>query len=411
MNLTPSHSPAADPAHRLPRSRLLAADTLRLGGLGLRGRPLRAALSALGIAIGVATLVAVLGISASSQAQLLAQIDALGTNLLTLTPGQTLFGQNAELPAAAPAMTLRIPGVQTVASTGALTSAIYRNTLEPAASTNGVTVVAASLGLLHTVGGRVAAGTWLNQATARYPAVVLGAVAARRLGFDRILGNPQVYLGGQWFTLAGILAPVALAPEIDTAALVGIPVATARLGFDGHPTTIYERSTDISVPAVRNLLPATADPANPEQVVVSRPSDALVARADAAAAFGGLFLGLGAVSLLVGGVGIANVMVISVLERRSEIGLRRALGARRTHIAIQFLTEAVLLTSGGSVAGIIAGAAITAGYATHRGAAVVIPSNALLTALTASIGVGTIAGIYPAIRAAGLAPTQAIRSV
>jgi putative ABC transport system permease protein len=221
----------------------------------------------------------------------------------------------------------------------------------------------------------------------------------------------KVYLGGQWFTLVGILAPVALAPEIDTAALVGIPVATARLGFDGHPTTIYERSTDISVPAVRNLLPATADPANPEEVLVSRPSDALVARADATAAFGGLFLGLGAVSLLVGGVGIANVMVISVLERRSEIGLRRALGARRTHIATQFLAEALLLTSGGSVAGIIAGAAITAGYATHRGAAVVIPSTALLTALTASIGVGTIAGIYPAIRAASLAPTQAIRSV
>ncbi len=335
-----------------------------MGVHGLRARPLRAFLSALGIAIGIASMVAVVGISASSRAQLDRVPARLGTNLLTVTPGQTLFGSKAELPEDSVAMIARIGPVASVSATGRASDVyVYRTDRIPTEQSNSIAVLAGRTDLLTTVGATVTSGVWLNEATAQYPAVVLGATAARRLGLSHADPDIQVWLGRRWFTVIGILDPVPLAPELDSAALVGWPVAKQRLGFDGHPTTVYERSADAYVGEVRDVLSRTANPEHPEEVSVSRPSDALAARTAANRTLTTLLLGLGAVSLLVGGVGVANTMVISVLERRNEIGLRRALGATRGQVRSQFLTEAVLLSGLGGVAGVLLGVAVTAGGA------------------------------------------------
>jgi len=390
---------------------LRAGDLARLSALGLRTRKVRAGLSALGIAIGVAAIVAVLGLSASSQEGLLREIDRLGTNLLTVSNGQSFFGDKAELPKAAPAMIGRIGPVQGVEYTGKADASVYRSDRIPAVNTNGLSVQAASLDLPAVVGTHVAAGRWLNAATARHPVVVLGAVAAARLGIERVTPGQRVWLGGQWFYVAGILAPAQLAPEIDRSALVGFPAAEKYLDLDGHPSTIYVRAATDQVSAVQAVLAATASPAASNEVTVSQPSDALVARARAKSALNGLFLGLGAVSLLVGAVGVANIMVISVLERRSEIGLRRALGATRGHVRLQFLSEATLLGLLGGAVGVAAGAGATVAYARAKHWQTVIPPVAWAGGLGAAVLIGAIAGLVPALRAARMSPTQALWSV
>ena len=390
---------------------LRPADLGRLSTGGLRTRKLRAALSALGIAIGVAAIVAVLGLSYSASAGLTNEIAALGTNLLVAQNGQTLSGATAELPEAAPAMISRIQGVYRVDDTGNVTGSVYRTPLIPAINTNALSIQAASLGLLRTVGTTVAEGSYLNAATEREPVAVLGAAAAQRLGIDRIYRGERIWADNQWLYVAGILNPAVLAPTIDSAVLVGFPAAEKYLGFDGHPSTIYLRAVTTDVQQADNLLAATANPQSPSEVSVSLPSSSLTAQLDAERAFNTLFLGLGAVALLVGGVGVANIMIISVLERRSEIGLRRALGATKGHVRVQFLSEAILLTLIGGAAGIAAGALSTAIYAHVKHELTVIPTFAWAGGIGAAILIGAVAGLWPAIRAARLSPTEALWSV
>ncbi|GAA2414856.1 ABC transporter permease [Actinomadura vinacea] len=387
-------------------ARLGFGDVLRVGGSGLRARPLRVFLSALGIAIGIAAMIGVVGISTSSRAQLQATLDRLGTNLLTAAPGQDFMGEDASMPEDAVGMIGRIPGVRTASATGKVDASVYRNDRIPEGETGGISVLAARVDLTRTVGLTTSTGTWLNAGTSRYPAVVLGSSAAERLGV--IGAGTQVWLGSQWFTVVGVLEANGLAPELDAAALVGWDVAQARLGFDGHPTTVYTRTDKHAVEDVRELMAATASPEAPNEIQVSRPSDALAAQNATDRAFTGLLLGLGGVALLVGGVGVANTMVISVLERRAEIGLRRSLGATRGQIRLQFLTESQLLAALGGVGGVGLGIAVTAVYAISQGWPTVVPPWAMAGGVLATLAIGAVAGLYPAIRAARLSPTEAL---
>jgi putative ABC transport system permease protein len=388
---------------------LRPSDLGRLSVVGLRTRKLRAGLSALGIAIGVAAIVAVLGLSSSSQAGLLNEISKLGTNLLTVQNGQTVTGGTAELPKEAPAMIARIGPVTNVQDTGTVNGVnAFRSPLIPSIDTNALSVDAASLGLPKAVGTTVAQGTYLNAATANEPVAVLGAAAAQRLGIDRLFPGERIWVNHQWFYVVGILNPAVLAPNIDSSVLVGYSAAEHYLGYDGHPSTIYVRAQNGHVNQVQNLLAASANPQNPSQVDVSQPSSALVAQADAQGAFDDLFLGLGAVALLVGAVGVANIMVISVLERRSEIGLRRALGATKGHIRIQFLSEAVTLALIGGTAGVSLGALSTAVYAHVKGWETVVPTEAWAGGIVAAVLIGAVAGLLPALRAARMSPTEAL---
>ena len=397
---------------RLAPSALHPYDLLRVASVGLRSRRLRASLSALGIAIGIAAMVAVLGISESSKANLLQALDELGTNLLVVEAGGGFIGnEDAALPTTAETMLRRIGPVDQVSSVTSVDATVLRTDLAPADQTGGITVKAADTELLETLVGEMADGEWLDEARAGLPVVVLGSVTAERLGITDVGDGVQVWLGDRWFTVIGIMEPLGLAPDLDTSAVVGRDIAIAELGAAEAPGTVYLRSDPDEVDDVQAVIAPTANPENPDQVDVSRPSDAIEARAAASNAFTALFLGLGAVALLVGGVGIANVMVISVLERRSEIGLRRALGATRRHVSVQFLSEALLLSAAGGIAGVVLGAAVTAGYDAARGWEVVVPTVGLAGGVAAALVIGAVAGLYPAMRAARLAPTDALRTV
>jgi putative ABC transport system permease protein len=389
--------------------RLGMGDLVRIGAGGLTSRRLRSSLTALGIAIGIAAMVAVLGISEASRASLLSVLDRIGTNLLTVTPGQTFGGQEATLPDDATAMIRRIGPIQAVSSVSNVGTTVRRTDKISKSETGGISVLATDTALLDTLGGTVAKGKFLDTITERYPTVVLGSVAAQRLGIVDLDAPVQVWIGGRWFIVIGILDPMPLTPEIERAALIGIPATETYLDTEVAPGLIYVRPTPSAVADVRGVLAATANPEHPEEIRISRPSDALEARAAAATTFTGLFLGLGAVALLVGGLGIANVMLMSVLERRSEIGLRRALGATREHVAGQFLAEAILLAGVGGTLGVVIGSIIAGAYAGSQGWPTVVPLLGVAGGFLGAVLIGAVAGLYPALRAAGVPPTEALR--
>ena len=400
-----THRPA--PKDEGNGSRLSGRDLLRVSSLGLRSRRTRAALSALGISIGIAAIVGVLGISQSSKSGLLAELGQLG-NLLTVQAG----GQATELPTTSQSMVSRIGPVTNVTEIATIQNTyVYRTPFVPAIDTNGISLTATDAALPATLGASIADGTFLNAATAHFPAVVLGAEAARLLGINDLTNPTQVWIGGHEFTVIGIVNPVELVTQMDSMAFIGFPIAGQYFAFDEHPSELYLRAVPSQVSAVAVVLPATVNPADASTVQVSQPSDILKAELITKGAYNGLLLGLGAIALLVGGVGIANVMVISVLERRSEIGLRRALGASRRHVAAQFLTEALLLSILGGAAGTVIGWAATVAYALSQHETVQIPAVALYGGIAAATLIGAIAGLYPSMRAARLSPTEALRTV
>ena len=392
--------------------RLSPVDLIGLGLVGPRTRPLRAVLAALGIAIGIATMVVVVGIPASSQRALDHQLSALGTNLLR---AQAVFDQVTQtlppVPADAAAMAARIGPVERTSAVANTHAKVRRSDRIPPEQSSGLTVLAARPDLLPALGARVAAGRYLTGGTSALPVVVLGDKAATRLGITALSRGepaPTVWLGDRWFTVIGVLAPIPLAPDVERSVLVGWAAARTWLGFDGHPTVVYVRAREAQLEAVRDVLAATMFPENPGRIEVSRPSDALAAKRIAETTFSGLFLGLAGVALLVGGVGVANTMVISVLERKREIGLRRALGATRGQVRVQFFTESVVLCLLGGLSGVALGILGAASYATARDWPATIPPAAALGGVGLALVTGVLAGLYPAVRAARLTPTEAL---
>jgi putative ABC transport system permease protein len=397
-------------APKLPPSKLHFADLLRAATVGIRTRKQRAALSALGIMIGIAAMVAVLGLSQSSKSELLAQLERLGTNLIRVEPDTGLGRGSGTLPATATAMIARIGPIESTSMLSTVAANIYRNDLMPPGRTGGISVQAVDRDMLAVLGGSVADGVWFDEVRAAYPNIILGAVAAERLGIRRVSGVQQVWLGEHWFTVVGILNLFELAPDLDRSVFIGHAAAETYLDHENLPSRVLVRVDPAKVDQVLTVLAATANPRFPEEVSVDKPSDALEAQEAADDAFTALLLGLGAVSLIVGGVGIANIMVISVLERRGEIGLRRALGATRRQVAAQFLGEALLLGAMGGTGGVLLGVAVTAVYAHIKGWATLVPPVAIVGGFAAAMLIGGIAGLYPALRAARLSPTHALRT-
>lgn len=391
----------------LKKSRLRASDLFALGFQGLRACPMRAVLSSLGIAIGVAAMIAVIGISTSSQAAIKDKLSELGTNMLTVSGGTDMLGEEVPLSKDAVALMRRIPGVESVGSTGLLKDVhVFRSPEIEKSRTGGLTVLAADLELLEATGATMLSGTWLNEATSKFPTVVLGRGTAERLGVQH--PGDLIWIGDHTFSVLGILNSSPLVPELDGSALIGSNIAKELFKYSGNPTSVYERSSDDAVGSVRKLIPPTVNPQSPSEVKVSRPSDALAAKNTVDQAFTGLLVGVGSIALLVGGIGVANTMVISVLERRREIGLRRALGATQRHIRQQFLFEAVLLAAYGGIAGTVLGWIITATAARMNGWTLSIPPEVLLAGIGVTVVVGAIAGLLPAIRAARTSPTAAL---
>jgi putative ABC transport system permease protein len=392
------------------RARLPPNELFGVALQGLRTRKLRAALSALGIAIGIGAMVAVVGVSASAQANLIAEIDSLGTNLLTVSPGTNFLGNSEVLPATSVPMIAHMPNVERDAAIYSVSANVYRTPYVPAEETGGLGVDAAGDNLPLVVSTGIASGHFLTALSNRYPQVVLGSAAAQNLQILHAGGHVIVYLGSTWFTVIGILKNCLLDSSLNSETFISLPVAERLFQVAPNPTEIYVRSTQNAVTQVSNLLPATASPQEPSGVSVSRPSDVLEARAAAKGQFTTLLLGLGAVALLVGAIGIANIMVISVLERRGEIGLRRALGATRGHISVQFLSESALLAAIGGVAGLALGAGATELYAAAKHEPFVVPVYALIASPCAGFLIGALAGLYPAAKAARLSPTEALRA-
>lgn len=390
-------------------SRLRPGDVLRVGGLGLRARKVRTLLTALGIAIGIAAMVAVLGITASEDAQVQAELDALGPNLLEVFEGESITGDDIVLPVESAEMIERIGPIEIAAQVSIVDATVRRTEFIPVAQTGGIAVMATDLDVLDAVNGEVAQGTFLDEESAEIPSVVLGSVAAERLGVRSLDPTPIVYLNDTYFQVIGVLESVQLAPGFDRAAFIGAPIAETLFDAELEPQTIYVDVVEGWIDDVRMLIGRTIRPEAPDEVTVTRPSDAIEAREVTSDSFRSLLLGLGAVALLVGGVGIANVMVISVLERQGEIGVRRALGATRRHIRLQFVVEAAMLSLFGGIAGVGLGAAITAGYAEREDSVVSVPLEALGLGVGAALIIGGLAGLYPAARAARLDPAEAVR--
>jgi putative ABC transport system permease protein len=389
---------------------LRLGDVFRVGAAGPKARKLRTALSALGVSIGIAALVGVLGLSNSSRADLIDKINALGTNLLTVTAGSGIGAGDSKLPGTSAGAVARLSMIEQTSSVWSVDTTIRRNDYVDEGRSNAITVAAADPTLLTTLKGSLAAGTFLDASTTSYPNAVLGSVAAERLGVVNLDTPAYVQIGDQRVKVIGILNQFTLAADLDRTVMIGHGAAVRYFDAGDAPTSVYVRVGDGQIDQARSLLPGTADPESPEEVTVSRPSDALEAQSAAKTAFTQLFLGLGAVALLVGGVGIANVMVIAVIERRGEIGLRRALGATTAHIRYQFVTESVLLSALGGVCGVAIGALVTYVYATSQGWRVIIPASAAIGGFAAAIVIGVVAGLYPAMRAARLSPTEALRS-
>lgn len=389
------------------RSRLRLSDRLRTGLMGLFGRPARTLLTALGIAIGIASMVAVVGISSSSKADLLAELDELGTNLLQVRPGESMFGDEATLPEDADAMLRAVATVDATAGITKINTTIGRNSYDD--RPNGLNVVAADGRLAPTLGLEIDKGRGIDDTTQNLPVVVLGSVAADRLGITDVRGGPTVSIAGQTFQVVGILKSHPLHPDLDRAVIIGHGYAVSELGVDANHTAIYVRVAAGAVDDTRPLLARTANPIAANEVGVSRPSDALEAQTKVDQNLQNLLLALGGVALLVGGVGIANIMVISVIERRSEIGLRRALGARKGHIRSQFVIEATALSALGGTLGVVIGTGATIVYARSQDWTVDIPAPALAAGVGASLVIGAIAGLYPASKAAALDPADAVR--
>ena len=391
------------------KQRLKIKDLFFVALYGVRARRGRAALTSIGIGIGIAAIVAVTGISASGRADLLATLESLGTNLIKASPQAGFFGTQEKLPDGVVGMVERIGPVEEVTSTTQTDLIVRRSDFISEFEGGGISTIVTSPELLQVVGGNLIEGRFIQDGLSNIPVTVLGSVTASRLGINTLDTHTKILIGNEWFGVVGIIDELKIHPDLDRSVFIGYGVAKTLFDIDKEPTTIYVRANPTYIEDVVEVIAPSMNPENPDQVQVSRPSDALEAQEAADAAFTNLLLGLGSVALLVGGVAIANVMVMSVLERRMEIGVRRSIGATRKEIRYQFLLESIVLSGIGGLVGVVLGTGVTLGYTNYTDIVFSIPVSQVLGAILLALLIGAISGVYPAIKASKIQPAEAVR--
>jgi len=391
------------------KQRLKIKDLFFVALYGVRARRGRAALTSIGIGIGIAAIVAVTGISASGRADLLATLESLGTNLIKASPQAGFFGTQEKLPDGVVGMVERIGPVEEVTSTTQTDLIVRRSDFISEFEGGGISTIVTSPELLQVVGGNLIEGRFIQDGLSNIPVTVLGSVTASRLGINTLETPTKILIGNEWFGVVGIIDELKIHPDLDRSVFIGYGVAKTLFDIDEEPTTIYVRANPTYIEDVVEVIAPSMNPENPDQVQVSRPSDALEAQEAADAAFTNLLLGLGSVALLVGGVAIANVMVMSVLERRMEIGVRRSIGATRKEIRYQFLLESIVLSGIGGLVGVVLGTGVTLGYTNYTDIVFSIPVSQVLGAILLALLIGAISGVYPAIKASKIQPAEAVR--
>jgi len=391
------------------KNKLRLRDLFFVALYGVKARKGRAAMTSIGIGIGIAAIVAVTGISSSGRADLLATLESLGTNLIKASPQAGFFGSQEELPDGVIGMVERIGPVEEVTSTTQADLLVRRTDFISEFEGGGISTVVTSSELLDVIGGNLSEGRFITDGLSDIPVTVLGSVSAERLGINNLSQPSKILIDDEWFGVVGILDELKIHTDLDRNVFIGYGVASTLFDIDKEPTTIYLRANPNFIEDVVDVLAPSMNPENPDQVEVSRPSDALEAQQAAETAFTNLLLGLGSVALLVGGVAIANVMVMSVLERRMEIGVRRSLGATRREIRYQFLLESVILSGIGGLVGVLLGVAITLGYTNYTNIVFSIPVWQIFGAVLLALLIGAISGVYPAIKASKIQPAEAVR--
>ncbi len=393
----------------MKKNKLRTRDLFFVAVYGVKARKGRAALTSIGIGIGIAAIVAVSGIAASGSADLLSTLESLGTNLVKASPQAGFFGTQEELPEGVIGMVERIGPVEEVTSTTQTDLLVRRSNFISEFEGGGISTIVTSSELLNVIGGKLSEGRFITDGLADLPVTVLGSVTAKRLGITNLSKPTKILIDDEWFGVIGIVEELKIHPDLDRSVFIGYGAAKKLFDINEEPTTIYLRANPTFIEDVVEVIAPSMNPENPDQVEVSRPSDALEAQQAVEASFTNLLLGLGSVALLVGGVAIANVMVMSVLERRMEIGVRRSIGATRREIRYQFLLESVVLSGIGGLVGVMLGSLITLAYTNYTNIVFSIPVWQILGAVVLALLIGAISGVYPAIKASKIQPAEAVR--
>ena len=393
----------------MKKNKLRTKDLFFVALYGVKARKGRAALTSIGIGIGIAAIVAVSGIAASGSADLLSTLESLGTNLVKASPQAGFFGTQEELPEGVIGMVERIGPVEEVTSTTQTDLLVRRSNFISEFEGGGISTIVTSSELLNVIGGNLLEGRFITDGLSDLPITVLGSVTAKRLGITNLSQPSKILIDDEWFGVIGIIEELKIHPDLDRSVFIGYGAAKKLFDINEEPTTIYLRANPSFIEDVVEVIAPSMNPENPDQVEVSRPSDALEAQQAVEASFTNLLLGLGSVALLVGGVAIANVMVMSVLERRMEIGVRRSIGATRREIRYQFLLESIVLSGIGGLVGVMLGSLITLAYTNYTNIVFSIPVWQILGAVVLALLIGAISGVYPAIKASKIQPAEAVR--